>query len=407
MKIIILNAFRNLLRQKSRTGLSLLMIVSAFCALTLFRAFIDDTLGSLETVSTEMQYGHYQIALKKYWANTQSPRKNLLLFNSSSLIEAIAKNPEVKSVTGRLQSFGLISTGEKTEAATLLGIDVKNEAGLQKTIIMQQGNFLSATDPKQVIVGHLLAHRIGVKIGDQLTMLANTIDNVVNAYDLTVVGFFAAGTEEVDKYFVYLPLQTLQEIIQTDGVDLLSIKIKDRDQLQNVKASLSEDLKKINSEIELRDWMELSDLFRKVVKFYNSQNMIIEGILLFIVILGILNTVGMSVNERIGEIGTLRALGESRLRLMTSFITESFLLSLIGAFVGTLVSLAIGHFLNYLHIETEFPGASTPVPILFHFTPPLFIKSLVFIVISSLVATLIPAYRGVSANIVDALRRNI
>ncbi len=407
MKIILLTAFRNLFRHKSRTGLSLLMIVSAFAALTLFKAFIDDTLKSIETVSTEMQFGHYQVALKNYWDNAQAPRKKTLLYNSEALALKLGQNSEVKSVAGRLQNFGLISTGDKTESATLLGIDVLKEPGLKSTLVMKKGVYLSDTDLDQVILGHLLAHRLGIKLGEQLTVLSNTVDNVVNAYDLKVVGFFAASTEEVDKYFAYMPLPTLQKILQTEGVDLLSIKINNSKNLEAFKPQLIAQVQSFDKQIELRDWLQLSDLFRKVVKFYNSQNTIIEGILLFIVILGILNTVGMSVNERIGEIGTLRALGESKMRLVTAFITESLILSILGSLVGTIISLAFGHFLNYLHIETEIPGASIPVPVSFYFTTYIFLKAFIFIVSSALVATIVPTYRGVNSNIVDALRRNI
>ena len=72
-------AIRNLTRNKERTLLSLMMLASAVCALILFRTYTDQTFYDLEKISTEMQFGHLQVAKENYWKNTFTERKQSLM----------------------------------------------------------------------------------------------------------------------------------------------------------------------------------------------------------------------------------------------------------------------------------------------------------------------------------------
>ena len=123
--------------------------------------------------------------------------------------------------------------------------------------------------------------------------------------------------------------------------------------------------------------------------------------------LGILNTVSMTVVERTGEIGTLRALGESRKKIVTQFLLESVMLSFIGIVSGILFSLFMIQVVEYSKIMTEMPGASTPFQIKIYFMMSSVIYASFLASATTIIATLIPAMRSSKMDIVEALRKNI
>lgn len=402
-------AFRNLLRNKERTLLSLLMVISSTMGLVLFRAYTDDTMKKLEVVATEMNYGHMQIAREAFWKNTFENNEQKLLPNYLELKEFVQQaSPDVRVVSGRLGGLGLLSYGVKTENTSLMGYEVSEEEGIKKSILIQEGMYFdpSAAD-NQILIGYLLAKKLNVKIGDTVTVVANTVDGVINAKEFVFVGSFATGTEEVDKYFSYISLKSLQDLMQTTSVDVLSIKIKDDKKLFSVKNLLQEKVKQQGSSYIVRDWKELSEMFQKVKAFYDMQNLIIKIILVSLVVLGILNTVGMSIFERIGEIGTMRSLGAENPFICSLFFVETLLLSLIGVLIGDFLGYTTGMILNSSNITTEVPGASLPIDVAFLFSSGVFLEASLTIVFTTGLVSLIPIYRALRMSIVDSLRRNL
>ena len=110
--------------------------------------------------------------------------------------------------------------------------------------------------------------------------------------------------------------------------------------------------------------------------------------------LGILNTVSMTVVERTGEIGTLRALGESRKDIVSQFVLESVMLSLIGIICGILISAGCIRIVESVKIMTEMPGASTPFQIKIFFQWGSVLYASLLASVTTVVATMIPALRA-------------
>lgn len=400
-------AFRNLLRNKERTLLSLLMIISSMTGLVLFKSFTDDTMRVLENISTEMHFGHFQLAKKNYWNNANSSHKEQIIENPSELIKKFSDIPGIKSVSGRMQSFGMISLNGETVNSSLLGFDLSNEENMKKSLKILNGTYFSNGSSSEILIGHLLANRLGVKQGDEVTVVTNTVDGVINAKDFKVNGFFAAGTDEIDKYFAYIKLEDMQELLQTSGVDLLMFRMLPNMNLSDLKTTLINASEQTSKDYQVRDWIELSELFRKVRQFYDLQNLIIRLILIFIVVLGILNTVGMSIMERIGEIGTKLSLGTSKSFIYTMFLTETFFLSFAGVLCGSLCAFILGSMVNSAGIYTEIPGASMPIKIQFLFTAKAFLQAGVLISITTILSSIAPVSKALKMTIVEALRRNV
>lgn len=399
-------AIRNITRHRLRSLLSISMIAGAVTAMILFQGFSEYSLAALKFTAAENQYGNMQVAASKYWSPGKEPRAERV-FPLSKLDNFKTKFPQVEHVSGRLSFFGLISNGDLSVGGKIIGIDPVGEPTFKNSMRFPEGRFFDDIGTKEVVIGRLLAKQMNVHPGDNITVLTNTIDGVMNAMDLTVAGVFSAGLDEIDSQVMYLPLSVTQEILDTQSVDIAVLKFKELKMVDPALKKINDDLKTNMTDLVARSWRDLAVLYRQVEKFYEVQNTLIEGILLALMFLGILNTVSMTVVERTGEIGTLRALGESRKEIVSQFVLESVMLSVIGIITGIVFSLVMIQLVEQLKIMTEMPGASTPFQIKIYFMFSSVIYASCLASITTIIATLIPALRASRMDIVEALRKNI
>ncbi len=407
MKLRLRLALRNITRHRLRSILSIGMIAGAIASMIIFRGFSDFSLEALKRIAAENQYGHMQIAKPNFWQPGKESRKERM-FELAQIEKLKESNSKIKTVSGRLSFFGLISNGDLSVGGKVIGIDTIGEPNFHQSMRILSGQFYSSSNSNEAMIGSLLAKQMNIKVGEDVTLLTNTIDGVMNAMDLKVSGIFSAGIDEIDAQVVYVPLQTAQTILDTNMVDIAVVRFP-HFEIANVELnSINQSLKKISlTDLFAKSWRELATLYRQVDKFYGVQNKIIEGILLALTFLGILNTVSMTVIERTGEIGTLRSLGESRLDIIKQFILESLLVSFIGVVSGIILSIVVINVIEVSNIMTEMPGASNPFQIKIHFLVSAVVYSSILAVITTLIATFIPALRASKMDIVEALRKNI
>lgn len=399
-------ALRNITRHPLRSLLSIAMIAGAVCSIILFHGLSDFVLQSIKIIAAENTYGNMQIAKDKYWHPGKENRKERL-FNLDELTKIKVAHPEIIKVSGRLSFSGLISNGDLSIGGRVVGVDSASEPNFTKTMILKSGHFFTDNRAKEAMIGYLLAQQMNVNAGDNITVLTNTVDGVMNAMDLTVSAIFTVEMDEVDSRVIYIPLSVAQIILDTQNVDIAVLKFASLPQSQQQVAKINAELKNANTNLEARTWRELAVLFRQVEEFYGVQNRLIEAILLALMFLGILNAVSMAVVERTGEIGTLRSFGELRSDIIYQFVLENFFLALIGAIVGTFSSWCISEILYTFKFYITLPGVSAPINLHIHFLFSSVLYSSFLVLLTSVIATYIPAKRAAQMNIVDALRKNI
>ncbi|MDD4974967.1 MAG: FtsX-like permease family protein [Bacteriovorax sp.] len=399
-------ALRNITRHRLRSLLSISMIAGAVCSIILFHGLSDFVLESLKHIAAENQFGNMQIAKDKYWAPGKEGRK-LRMFNLDELKQLKELHPEVIKVSGRLSFFGLVSNGDLSIGGKVIGVDTIGEPNFTKSMRIMSGKFFNDNNAKEGMIGQLLAKQMNVKPGDNITVLTNTVDGVMNAMDLTVSGIFSAGIDEIDSQVIYIPLGLTQTILDTPNVDIAVLKFAKLAQSETSAPIINRELKAGNTLLRARTWQDLAVLFRQCEKFYAVQNRLIEAILLALMFLGILNSVSMTVVERTGEIGTLRSFGESRSDIISQFVLESLLLTLVGTIVGSIGSWAIIQIIHIAKIATEMPGVSVPFTLHLNFLFSSVFYASFLALATSVIATYIPAKRAAHMNIVDALRKNI
>ena len=400
-------AFRNTFRNGRRTLLNLIMIAGGVTAIILFRGFAARMLYDVREKTIESQSGHLALATSQYWNETARHPKQALLPHYQIIADVIHKNPHVRYVAGRLNFYGLLSQGEKSLSARGISLDPAVEKLKSQSLTMEEGVGLSPDKPFQLILGTGLAKKLHAKVGDSLTVLAYTFDNVINAFDLEVAGIFRSGLSEVDQATFMMPFQTTQKLLDTPDVEQIVVGLDDTRNTDRVEAELAPQVRAINPDVTIKTWSQLSDFYHQVESFFRVQNRVIEFILLALILLGVLNTIGMSVFERAGEIGTERALGETERSVLAQFLTEGAILGVAGAAVGAIVGTVLAIVVSSLGLLIVVPGASRPIHLHIDLFPAEYLQAIVLAFIAACLAALGPAYRAAHMNIVDALRRNV
>src|SRR5438045_1610723 len=183
-------AARNLFRQRTRTALTLAVIVLGVSGLILSAGFIDDTLAQLRESTIHSRLGHLQIYKEGFFANGGRNPYTFLYPEDPLLVSAIARDPRVEAVTARLFFFGLLSNGHGDLPIIGEGVNPERESGLGSAIKLLSGRPLTKADTAGILIGEGLAQAMNLKPGDRLTLLVNTRDGALNTGDFKVVGVF-------------------------------------------------------------------------------------------------------------------------------------------------------------------------------------------------------------------------
>lgn len=397
-------ALRNLRRNTRRTIISMLMLIGSFMAIVIFLGFSNHMLNSLKNVTINNQYGHIQIAKQKFWDRTPTDKiSERYLDNVDELSETLKKKYPIKYISPRMTFYSLLSNGDKTTSGFAWGLDESKEINFMQSLRIKEGENFSGNNEFEILLGTGLKKQLEARIGDTITIVTQTVDGTANAIDPTLRGVFSTGVTEVDDTSYILPLKATKKLMDTEQAERLLIMMNSESDINTTVKKINEDLK--SSSIVARSWYDLSNLYRQVEEFYNIQNTVIEFILGVLIILGIANTIAMAIFERMGEIGTMRALGDTKNEVIKQFFFEGLSMGLIGSTLAIPTSWLVSILLNSLNILTNIPGASEPIPIKIQANIMHYLIAFFLISVCTIIATLAPAFRASRVNIVDALRK--
>lgn len=352
----------------------------------------------------DSQYGHIEIAKKSFWENLPAVQvTDKMIQNSQELISQISKNPDVQFASPRVEFYGLINTEDKSVTAHFIGLQPNVETQLQTSVIITEGKEFHQSHESLLSVG--LKSKLNLHSGTSVTIVSPTLLGGINAMDVKVQGIFSTGIAEVDTGTAYISLQDAQKILDADYADRLIITLKDEANISKVIKGLKKQF--AGSDLVVKSWRELADLYNQVEDFYVFQNFFIEMIILLLLLLSVANTVSMTVFERLNEIGTLRALGDHETDIQKLFLIESILLASVAILIALPVSLAIIQLVASLDIPVTLPMASQPIPFKFLPTTGAFIEAAGICFFSVIFASLWPARKGSKFSIVSALSAKI
>ena len=400
-------AARNLFRQPTRSAITLSAILFGMIALMISGGFIEWIFWAMREATVYSKLGHIQIAKAGYFLQAQEEPSAFVIPSNLPELSQLSTIPRVRLVTTRLAFNGLVSHGETTTSFIGEGVEPEKEESVSNLLHITKGNGLSTNDPKGMILGRGLAASLGVDVGDSIILLITLSSGGINAIEGHVRGLFFTVSKEFDDSALRIPIGLAKELLRVSGAHTWIVLLDSTEDTHDVLVQVKNHLQSSKSALEVKPWDELADFYNKTVALYSRQMNALKLIIALIIVLGIANTMTMSVLERTGEIGTLMALGNRSKQIMRLFVTEGLILGLIGGVSGTVIGYILAETISYVGIPMPpAPGMSTGFTGQIRVTPSLAAQALAIAVITSLVASLYPAWKASRLNIVDALRQN-
>lgn len=396
-------AWHNVLRNRRRTGVTILITALGCISMLIASGFAIYTYEQLEEGAAS-EYGHITVTTKAFSIYEEEPLQHGLE-NYTEFMQQLSLQKEIKALLPKVELSGLISNGNKSVPFMGSGVDLIAEKKVLKEILAIEETELVQIKQQHgdyfILLGDALARVLNAKKGTGLTLLATTSSGSINAIDVVVAGTISTGWDDVDQRLIYIDVGLAQKLLLSPKLSSLSLYLDDTQNTQRVL----EQLQAKYPDYRFQPWWEKAFYYQSVKQLYNRLFGLLGIIIAFLVYFSVSNTLAMAVIERTREIGTLRALGTLPKEIMGQFVREGVIIGGVGAFTGILISGAIVIILPYLGLEMPPPpGRTVGYPLLVASSVSLYLITSICIIALCATAAWFASYKAASKkSIVEAL----
>lgn len=326
-------AWRNIWRNARRSLIILVSVIVGLAAIVLYDSLSKGMIVQMLDNQIGAHVSHIQIHKKGF--NDNKMIQNYIP-DPQRVEAAIRNNPAVRYFSRRVITFGIISSASSSSGVSLAGIDPQEEqhiTTIKKSLV--EGSYLSG-QKHEIVIGKKLAEKLEVGIGDKVVAMASALGGNIGSDMFRVVGIYRTFSTEFDKVSAYISLDNAREMLALgENVSEFALILEDVEKQQQVKTDL---LAALNGDYEVLTYRELLPTLVMQMDIYRESIFIFYAIIGVAMIFGIINTMLMSVFERIREFGVLMAVGMKNSRLFRLIILEAFLLGALGTGIGFILS---------------------------------------------------------------------
>lgn len=402
-------AFRNLTRQRRRTGLTVSIIAFGVIAVILFSSLAGSFKNMMISQITDSMLGHLQIHRSGYVESLDTMPLNLTIDEADLVkIEKVLKETaELEGYSLRILLATLLSNYVDTTNIKLSAINPESERVVTPLLNgrITQGKFLQAGE---ILLPNLVARGLNMGVGSEAVVIATNVDGSVNGTSLVVSGIVETTVGPSGKYG-YIHLDDARSLLrmETAQVSEIAVRLKNIDSMTAVMAKLKKGFAEIKDEkglpkYEIHPWKALSP-FNNIAVMIDLMTIFIQVILVTIVLISIMNVMLMAVYERTKEIGTIAAIGTLPSSIMSLFITEGLFLGIFGAVVGNVIGALLVFAVKAAQFTVSF-GQSDNILLSPEISGSTVIWTSIIVVIITLLGAIEPAWKASRLDPVEALR---
>lgn len=398
-------AWRNIWRNKARSIVIMVSVAIGLLAGISVLALYKGMMKSRVRTVIDTETGHLQIhnvQFKKDYA------PQFVIDSFDMVISTIRSMPSVKIAAGRTIVQGMLAATSGSAGVQINGVIPGLEGKLSRLnekIITGRG--LEGVKKNQIIIGKKLADKMKLKQGSKLVLtFTDSSENLISAA-FRVVGIYQSENAPLDELNVYVTAVDLNQLLQINGYHEIGVLLQNDFDVGSIEKQLQDRFPFLLVE----SWQKLSPETDLMVKTVDTYSYIIMMIILVALAFGILNTMLMSVLERIREIGMMVALGTSRLRIFLLVLMETVFLTL----AGTPLGFGIGYLLvnHYERYGLDLSGMGKEMMASFGFSTMVYPSFpweklpgvTIMVITTALVSCLLPALKALKLRPAEALAR--
>ncbi len=388
-------AYKNLLRKKMRSFLTVIGIaLSAWVLLSL----LGFNRGYEASLNNDIDNLGFQVLLTAkgcpYEAATLMLKGGTgLKYMPASILDSLKNRPEVDALTPMMmQAVFDPNKGEEGGISAYLGVDPATYPSMKQFLKFKQGNWFKDPLAKEVVIGYEAAELEQREVGDMLLIPDKNIE-------LKVVGILErSGTQ--DDGTIFIPIHTLQKIYDNeDKITSVGIKVKKEADL----TKFEDQLYKL-PDVQVVSMAQVKQTITGLVATAKVMVLSIAIIAILIAMVGVINTILMSVIERYQEIGILKSMGAMAGDIFKLIWFETVILCVLGGIIGSLLSFALGKFTDFM-IRALLPYS--PTGSLIQIDWKLTLMTIGIITLIGILSGIYPAWKAASIRPLEAIRNEV
>lgn len=421
-------------RNLRQGGRRVTLLATAMVLVSMLLVLLDSLAAGLEASmvhsATTLASGHVNVGgFYKVTSGTSSP----VVADGPRIRQIVqAEVPELDFQIDRVRGWARLVSERASFWGGLVGIDVDEERGLREVLQITAGRFDDLKAPDTVLLFEQQAKRLEAKVGDTLTISAPTMGGVNNTVDVRVVAT-AKDVGFMSAINLFMPKSTVRKLYQMkdEGTGAVQLYLKNEADAPAVMERLRPKLEAagfklmdldprpfwmkfdtVNGQdwtgqkLDLTTWREEVSYLLWILSGFAALRWLLLGTILLLVVVGIMNTMYMSIRERTREIGTMRAIGMSRGQVLRLFLLEALLLGAGAGAFGAVLGAAIAAAINAAHIQVPmdaFMAILMNDSVYLKLTGGNLVFAIVLITVISTFAALRPARRAARMRPVGAL----
>jgi putative ABC transport system permease protein len=414
MRLLINIAFKNLFRNKLRTGVSILAVAFAVMVIVFARGLLDGMIDSTYSLYVHYDTGHIKIINEEYQQKQKLLSLNYTVngLEDKSLTEMQKDLTEIEGiemVVPRLKFGSAVSTDE--ELVKMLSWGVNGEKELAFTNIEREiveGRMVES-GKRELLVGSKLLNKLDKDVGERVTMVYTTAFSSFQGATFDIVGKIESNLPLLNEDVVFMPLDTAQELLYLDDeVTELLLITEDRNSAAIYLPQVEEFINQHGgNQYLVQSWREGSSF----IQLLEMSEVIYNFVYIFLVLLAsivVINTMVMIVKERTQEIGMMSALGLKGSEILKLFMLEGSAIAVIGSFIGAISGGILTYYLS--GVGFDYSAAFEDIDVLMNpIIYPTFkfehmIMAFLLGVFVTALTSIIPARRAAKLNPTEALR---
>lgn len=397
-------AWRNIWRNYRRSVLVLLSVVIGLIAIILYDSISIGMIQQMLDNQIGAHVSHIQVHKKGF--NDNKVIQNYLP-DPAKVRQVLAQQAGVAHFSERVITFGIASSATGAAGVSLVGIYSQEEAQITKIKnSLVEGRYLGEA-AHEIVIGKKLAEKLDVGLGDKVVAMASALSGAIGSDVFRVVGIYETFSSEFDKLYAYVYLPNLQQMLEFESqLSEFAVILGNLERQKEVQVAL---LRELGDDYEVLTYKQLLPLLVMQVDVYKETIFIFYAIIGIAMMFGIINTMLMSVFERIHEFGVLMAVGMKNRRLFAMILLEAFLLGISGTVVGAIIGYLIYLPLADSGIDlsafadglNSIGSGSVIYPIL---TPESIVSALFVIPLIAVLGAIYPALRAARLDPITAIR---
>jgi putative ABC transport system permease protein len=343
-------AWRNVWRNKVRSIVMIVAIALGLFAGVFTMAFMQGAVDARIESATKSELTHIQVHAPHFLDNNET---SIYLQNTYTLIAEIEKTAGVIAASERLVTEPFIMAAHGTGGGRLIGVWPEKEKKV--TDIWEHltdGTYLEKSGRMPpVLIGEKLAKRLQLKTGSKINVQMVDLNGDLSSKGYRVGGIYKTNNTTFDENHLFVRFEDLQAQlgIKDNASHEIAVILKNGNDAAIIKPLVQ----KFTGEADVQTWKELSPEMSLLTDSMDQYMYIFILIILLALCFGIINTMLMSVLDRIKEIGMLMAVGMNKRRIFLMIILESVMLTFSGGILGIIIGSGVTKFFETTPIDVS------------------------------------------------------